>query len=123
VDRVGEVLALPVWEWFHDADSVSEYLVGLAERLEQGLTKVYPKWMADRARVLACRTLAFDRNYFLSLEGHVLGYFIIFKDYDIIVKALVARGRSRPVLSTINVEKWLERCKRGDTQENTRRLR
>jgi len=114
---------LPEWEWFHDADGVSEYLVGLAERLEQELTKVYPRWMADRARTLAYRTLVFDRSYSPSLEGHVLGYFVIFKDYDIIVKALVARGRSRPVLSTINVEKWLERCKRGDTQENTRLYR
>jgi hypothetical protein len=102
-------LALPVWEWFCDADSVSRYLVDLAERIEQGWTKVYPRWVAERARVLAEKTLEFDRTYFTACEGFTLGYFIVFRGHDILVKALVARGGIRPILKTVNVEKWLER--------------
>jgi hypothetical protein len=111
--RSGGVLALPVWEWFHDADSASRYLVGLAERIEQGLARVYPRWVAERARVLARKTLEFDCTYFTACEGFTLGYFIIFREHDIIVKALVARGRDRPVLATVNVEKWLKRYEHG----------
>jgi hypothetical protein len=102
-----------VWEWFSDADSVSRYLVGLAERVEQGWIRVYPCWVAERARVLARKTLEFDRTYFTVCEGFVLGYFVVFKEYDILVKALVAYGRNRPVLKIVNVEKWLERYERN----------
>jgi len=102
-----------MWEWFHDADSVSRYLVGLAERIEQGWTRVYPRWVAERARLLAEKTLEFDTTYFTACEGSTLGYFIIFREYDILVKALVARGRDRPILKTVNVEKWLERYERN----------
>lgn len=100
---------MPEWEWFHNADSVSRYLVDLAERIEQGLTRVYPRWVAERARVLARKTLEFDRTCFTACEGFTLGYFIIFMEYDILVKALVARGRDRPILETVNVETWLKR--------------
>jgi hypothetical protein len=102
-----------VWEWFHDADSTSKYLVDLAERIERGWTRVYPHWVAGRARTLAEKTLTFDSNYFLTGEGSPLGYFIIFKEYDILVKALVAHGRNKPVLKIVNVEKWLERYERN----------
>jgi hypothetical protein len=112
--RSGGVLALPAWEWFRDADSVAEYLVGLAERLEQGLTRVYPRWVAGRARTLARKTLEFDRTYFTACEGFTLGYFIIFREHDILVKALVARGRDRPILKTVNIERWLQRYEQGD---------
>jgi hypothetical protein len=103
------VLALSAWEWFHDADSASRYLVGLAERIERGLARVYPRWMAERARVLAEKTLEFDRTYFAACEGFTLGYFVVFKEHDILVKALVAHGRDRPILKTVNIERWLER--------------
>ncbi len=99
---------MPEWEWFCDADSVLRFLVDLAERIEQGETKAYPHWIAGRARELARKTLVFDSNYFLAGEGSTLGYFIIFREYDILVKALVARGRDRPILKTVNIERWLE---------------
>lgn len=98
-----------VWEWFHDADSTSKYLVDLAERIERGWTRVYPRWVAERARVLAKKTLEFDRTYFIVREGFTLGYFIIFKEHDILVKALIAHRGNKPVLKIVSVEKWLER--------------
>jgi len=33
----------------------------------------------------------------------------VFKEHDIIVKALIAHGGNMPTLRTVNVEKWLER--------------
>jgi hypothetical protein len=98
-----------VWEWFSDADSASRYLIDFAERVEQGWIRVYPRWVAEKARVLARKTLEFDRTYFAACEGFTLGYFIVFNEHDILVKALVARGRNKPILKTVNVEKWLER--------------
>jgi hypothetical protein len=103
----------PEWEWFHDADSVSRFLVELAEGIEQGWTRVYPRWVAERARLLARKTLEFDCNYLLAGEGSTLGYFVIFGERDILVKALVARGRDRPVLKTVNIERWLQRYEHG----------
>ena len=99
-----------VWEWFHDADSVSEYPTALAGGIERGWARTYPRWMAERARVLARKTLEFDRTYSTACGGFTLGYFIVLKEHDILVKALVARGRSRPILETVNVEKWLGGC-------------
>jgi hypothetical protein len=107
------VLALTAWEWFHDADSTSRYLADLSERIERGLARVYPRWVAERARVLARKTLEFDRTHFAACEGFTLGYFTVFREHDVLVKALVARGGGMPKLETVDVEKWLERYEHG----------
>ncbi len=96
-----------MWDWFHDAEGASSYLVRVAEHVEKGYIRAPGAGeLARRARALAGKVIEFERVYSDYGDGLILGYFVIITDI-IWVNALVASGEAEPVIETVDIEDWL----------------
>ncbi len=87
------------WEWYETAEDVADQLRKWAET----------EWREhDRRRLLelAEKVLKFQQEYFSDGEVR-LGYAVIYKRGDIVVKALAAHGENDVYLEAVDIEEWL----------------
>jgi hypothetical protein len=87
------------WNWYETAEDVADQLRLWAET----------EWREhDKRRLveLAEKVLEFQRKYF-SDGGVCLGYAVIHRRGDIIIKALVAHGENDVYLEAVDIEEWL----------------
>jgi hypothetical protein len=62
--------------------------------------------MEGRIRELMNKVVEFEKEYFGD-EEICLGYFIIYKPYNVFIKAVVAYGEHEPRVITVDIEEWL----------------
>ena len=87
------------WDWYETAEDVADQLRAWAK-------DEWRESVARRLIELAEKVLEFQQKYFSDGET-CLGYAVIHKRGDIIVKALVAHGESDVHLEAVDVEEWL----------------
>jgi hypothetical protein len=88
------------WDWYETAEDVADQLKKWAE----------DEWReSERKRLLelAEKVVRFQKEYFSS-GGVCLGYAVIHRRGDVIVKALAAHGENDVYLEAVDVEEWLE---------------
>jgi len=88
------------WDWYETAEDVADQLLRWAET----------EWREQERRrlvELAEKVVKFQQEYF-SDSGICLGYAVINRHGDIIVKALVAHGENDVYLEAVDIEEWLE---------------
>jgi hypothetical protein len=95
------------WIWVPTAKDVVKVL---REDLEKQASIDYLNMMESRIRELMEKVVEFDREYFSSDEDVRLGYLIIYKPYNIFIKAVTVYGEHEPKVATVDIEEWL----RGD---------
>jgi hypothetical protein len=91
------------WIYFETAKDV---VAELKETIEKQASFEYLERMEGRIRELIEKVLKFNENFECD-ECVRLGYFIIYKPYDVIVKAIVAHGNNEPEIELIDIEEWL----------------
>jgi hypothetical protein len=88
------------WDWYETAEDVAEDLRKWAEsEWREHITKRYNE--------LAEKVIKFQEEYFSDGEFTCLGYAVIHKRGDIVIKALVARGENDVYLEAVDIEEWL----------------
>jgi len=93
------------WIWVPTA---KEAIKELAELVGEKQASVeYINMMQDRVRELMEKVVKFEKEYFSDGEDVNLGYIIIFKPYDIFIKAVTIYGENEPKVAVVDIEEWL----------------
>ena len=88
------------WNLYETAEDVADQLRMWAE-------SEWREYARRRLLELAEKVVKFQQEYF-SDGGVCLGYAIIYRHGDVIVKALVAHGENDVYLEAVDIEEWLE---------------
>jgi hypothetical protein len=91
------------WIWVPTAKDVVKTL---REDLEKQVSIDYLNRMEGRIRELMKKVVEFEEKYFSDAEI-CLGYIVIYKPYDIFIKAIVIDGEHEPRVVTVDIEEWL----------------
>jgi hypothetical protein len=88
--------------------TAKDVITELKETIEKQASFEYLERMENRIRELMEKVVEFDREYFGSAEDVVrLGYLIIYKPYNIFIKAIIVYGENEPIVGTVDIEEWL----------------
>ncbi|MFZ8788691.1 MAG: hypothetical protein ACO2OZ_03370 [Acidilobaceae archaeon] len=88
------------WDWYELAEEIAEDLKKWAEN-------EWREHIIKRYNDLAEKVVRFQREYFSDGEFMSLGYAVIHKRGDIIIKALVASGENDVYVEAVDIEEWL----------------
>ncbi|MCC5990833.1 MAG: hypothetical protein LM558_04950 [Thermosphaera sp.] len=98
------------WTW---APTAKHVIAILKETIEKQASFSYLQLMEGRIRELMEKVMEFEKEYFSDGEDVCLGYLIISKPYDVLVKAIVIYGENEPKVAVVDIEEWL----RGDKDD------
>jgi hypothetical protein len=91
------------WMYFETA---KEVVAELKETIEKQASFEYLNRMEGRIRELMEKVLEFEKRFECD-ECVRLGYFVIYKPYNIFVKVIIAEGNNEPEIELIDIEEWL----------------
>jgi hypothetical protein len=88
------------WEWFQTAEEIAEDLKKWAEN-------DWREHVIKRYKELAEKVVEFQEKFFSDGEFTSLGYAVIYRHGDVIIKALVAHGNNDVYVEAVDIEEWL----------------
>jgi hypothetical protein len=93
------------WIWVPTAKHVVRELAELVGEKQASFS--YLQLMEGRIRELMNKVVEFEKEYFSDGEDVNLGYIIIFKPYNIFIKAVIICDVNDPKVVTVDIEEWL----------------
>jgi hypothetical protein len=88
------------WDWYETAEEIADDLLKEAEN-------EWREYIVRRYKELAEKVIKFQEEYFGDGEFVSLGYAVIHRRGDLIVKALVACGENDVYVEAVDIEEWL----------------
>jgi hypothetical protein len=92
------------WELLKSARKVRDHLM-------KDLEGEWREHIIERYKELADKVEEFEKLYFSDGEYVLLGYAVIYKRGDVIVKAIVAHGENDVIVDVVDIEEWLREYK------------